>query len=130
MVIAAGLTLARQKGEFSQVLLKPKNLEEFRPKSFKPYYQDGGEADDDFWNEDESQKKQVPVPEADAWNDTAEPKKKKKKGGKGGGNDLFAKYQQQAAEARKMMVGSDDEDGTAPKQQPENQAEAATLESS
>jgi len=35
LVIAAGLTLARDKDEFKHVLLKPKELQEFRPKTFK-----------------------------------------------------------------------------------------------
>jgi len=104
--------------------LEPKKLEEFQPRSFKPYY-DNGEDSDEFWNEDENNKKKAPVEDTDAWNDTAEPKKAAKKGGKGKGNDLFAKYQKQAEEARKMMAGSDDEDE--PKQ---DQADKATVESS
>ena len=51
LVIATGLTLARDKDEFKHVLRKPKDLQEFRPKSFKSFYEN--EEEDDFWNEDD-----------------------------------------------------------------------------
>lgn len=44
LVIAFGLTLAREKGEIQHVLQEPKPLEEFRPKSFKEFYDAGFEV--------------------------------------------------------------------------------------
>ena len=37
-VIALGVAISRTKGEFDKVHIAPKSLEEFRPKSFKPFY--------------------------------------------------------------------------------------------
>jgi hypothetical protein len=125
LVIAAGLTISRQKGEFKNVLLNPAKLEEFKPSSFKAFYE---EDDDDFWNEDEdSTKKQAPVADVDEWNDAVKPSKNAKKDSKAKNNDLFAKYQQKAEEARKAMAGSDDEGDNA---KVENKPEAATAENS
>jgi hypothetical protein len=40
LVIAAGISLAKQKNEFSKVKMQPADLKEFRPKAFKEYYED------------------------------------------------------------------------------------------
>jgi len=47
LVIAFGLTLAREKNEIQHVLQEPKPLEEFRPKSFKEFYDAGFEVQED-----------------------------------------------------------------------------------
>ena len=46
-MIAFGLTLSREKGEFKQVLLTPQNLEEFKPKSFKKFYEEEDSSSDE-----------------------------------------------------------------------------------
>ena len=43
LVIAFGLTLSREKSEYDQVIKTPQKLEEFRPKAFKTYYEEGQE---------------------------------------------------------------------------------------
>ena len=48
-----GLTLAREKGEMSKVNVTPQKLEEFRPKSFKQYY-DPDAVKDKFWDANSS----------------------------------------------------------------------------
>jgi len=53
LVMAFGVKLAREKGEFEKVTLKPKKLEEFRPKSFKAHYDQA--EDDGFWNDSDSE---------------------------------------------------------------------------
>ena len=40
LVIAAGVTMARRKGEYELVKQDPPSIEEFRPKSFKKFYDD------------------------------------------------------------------------------------------
>jgi rRNA maturation endonuclease Nob1 len=47
LLIAFGMTLSREKDEYSQVNKTPQKLEEFRPKSMKPYYEDDGQDDSD-----------------------------------------------------------------------------------
>lgn len=44
LVIAAGVTMARRKGEYGLVKQEPPRIEEFRPKTFKEYYEDEGAA--------------------------------------------------------------------------------------
>lgn len=58
LVVAAGLSVSRDKGEISKVRLAPKPLSEFRPKSFKPYYSDDESSSDN--NEEEKKSQQKP----------------------------------------------------------------------
>ena len=118
MVIAAGLTLSRQKGEHSLVQLMPKKLEEFRPKSFKQFYEDGDDSD-------EAEAKPKKVEDVDEWNDTAPSKGEGGKGARGAqNNDLAKKYLKQVEEAKKMMADSDEEENSQ-KGQADPQAETA-----
>ena len=55
LVIALGVKISREKGEFDKVNKEPKPLSEFRPKSFKPYYEDGESSSS---SEDEPKKEQ------------------------------------------------------------------------
>ena len=66
LVIAAGLSVSRDKGEISKVRLAPKPLSEFRPKSFKPYYSD----DESNSSDEEEQKQAKPVAEDDGFEQT------------------------------------------------------------
>jgi len=58
MVIAAGVKMAKEKGEISKVKLEPKDLAEFRPENLKAAYdalsEDTQSSDDD---DDDEQKK-------------------------------------------------------------------------
>jgi len=72
LVIAFGLTLSREKGEFKQVLLTPQKLEEFKPKSFKKFYNQGEDS-----SSDEENKKETSAD--DGWNTTSGPTKKSRK---------------------------------------------------
>lgn len=60
LVIAAGVTLARRKGEHDLVQKEPPSIEEFRPKRFKEYYEDGG-ADSSSDEDDDGKKEPEPV---------------------------------------------------------------------
>jgi hypothetical protein len=68
MVIAMGVALSREKNEFDKVRKEPLKLSEFRPKSFKQFY-DENEDSDDFWNEDGSEKKKEKKPEANEFDE-------------------------------------------------------------
>lgn len=46
LVMAAGVSLARKKGEYDQIKKEPPSIEEFRPKRFQEYYEDTGANDD------------------------------------------------------------------------------------
>ena len=55
-VIALGVTISRQKGEFDKVLKEPKSLAEFKPKSFKEFYSDDDELS---WDSEQEEQKAV-----------------------------------------------------------------------
>lgn len=52
MVIAMGVAVSKEKGEYDKIRTNPPSLEEFRPKKFKEFYGQG-DSDDDFWNDEE-----------------------------------------------------------------------------
>ena len=70
LVIAFGLTLSREKAEYDQVIKTPQKLEEFRPKSFKPYYENDDNQDSS--DEDDVQPK---AKADDGWTTTGTSKK-------------------------------------------------------
>lgn len=74
LVIAFGLTLSREKGEFKQVLLTPQKLEEFKPKSFKKFYEE-----EDSFSDEENKKEE---PDDGGWTTTANKLTKKSRRGK------------------------------------------------
>lgn len=69
MVIAAGLKIARQKGEVDKVRKHPKGLDEFRPEKLKEAY-DAFSSSDEEPSSDEDQKSDE-NDEADDWNDVS-----------------------------------------------------------
>ena len=52
-VIALGVQLAKQKGEFDKIKKEPRTLAEFKPKRFAEQYNNIKEADEDSEEEDE-----------------------------------------------------------------------------
>ena len=75
LVIAFGLTLSREKGEFKQVLLTPQKLEEFKPKSFKKFYEEEEDSSSDEENKNDRTDDSV-------WTTTANKLTKKSRRGK------------------------------------------------
>ena len=61
LVIAAGISLARRKGESDLVQKEPPSIEEFRPKRFQEFYEDAGANG----SGDEDGEKDEAVPEED-----------------------------------------------------------------
>lgn len=120
MVMAAGITLSREKNEYIHVMQKPKDLTEFRPRSFKPYYED---EEDNSSDEQEQKAQEVTAPTTDDdWNEVSiiEKKNGKKVGEKkdlgdfgfkttGGKLDLFQKHQAKIDQMKALMADSDDE---------------------
>ena len=79
LVIAAGVTMSRTKGEFNLVKTKPPSLEEFKPKSFQTFYEDD---DEDFWDDSDEDDKLGAIPEFPSNDDGFEVAGGKKKRGK------------------------------------------------
>mmetsp|Transcript_22952 Transcript_22952/g.35385 ORF Transcript_22952/g.35385 Transcript_22952/m.35385 type:complete len:303 (-) Transcript_22952:539-1447(-) len=106
MVIALGLTLAREKGEFDKVKLAPNNFAEFKPNTFKSFYNDN---DDDFWNKDESEEK--PVKADDGFDDfvTTSTKKTHNKVQEGG-LKLTDKQKKKMEKAAMLAAALEDEE--------------------
>lgn len=57
-VIALGVAISREKGEFAKVLKEPKSLAEFKPKSFKEFYDEDDQLSYDSEDGQAEQKKQ------------------------------------------------------------------------
>ena len=68
MVIAMGVAISKEKGEYEKIRKNPPSLEEFRPKKFKEFY-DEADSDDDFWNEEEKPQQAEKKPESDGFDD-------------------------------------------------------------
>ena len=81
-VIAMGLSIARAKGEYNKVNLTPQNLSEFRPRAFKPFYDEDDKGDETSSSDEETNTKQKAAG-GDEWT-TSEPAKKSRRGKKGG----------------------------------------------
>jgi len=76
-VIAMGLSIARAKGEYQKVNLTPQKLSEFKPKSFKQFYDDG-EGEGETTSSDEDNNEQKTTAAADnGWTTSANTKGKK-----------------------------------------------------
>ena len=125
LVIAAGVSMSRTKGEFNLLKQKPPSLEEFKPKSFQSFYEDD---DEDFWNDSDEDDKLKAIPEfPDDGFEVAGTKKQRGKiteesfdfvETKKGLRDTTAiepeikmtkKMQKKIEEAKKLMMDSDDE---------------------
>jgi RNA-binding protein NOB1 len=71
LVIAAGVTMARQKGEYKLVKQEPPSIEEFRPKSFQNFYEEDGSASSEESDEEKAAEKPEDTGEDDGFVATA-----------------------------------------------------------
>ena len=129
-VIAYGVKIATEKGERAKINLTPQSLSEFKPKAFKPFY-DEVESDDsedekatkadnndDGWNTTEAKPKKH-ASTHDEFQDVANPRRKEIR------NHEMAKYQKKIEEAKLLMA---EEAGNVDQVKQEMQAEKAALE--
>ena len=71
LVIAAGVTMARQKGEYKLVKQEPPSIEEFRPKSFKDFYEEEGSASSEESDDEKAAEKPEDAKDDDGFVATA-----------------------------------------------------------
>lgn len=124
-VIAFGVTLSRQKGEFEKVLKEPKSLAEFKPKSFKEFYDDDEELS---WDSEEEEKQQPQQPKKDAFDDGFEVTTG---GGRRGAKDReFQKYQQKLKQEESDQEAKEEVKEEVKEVEPEEAKEEAQKEES
>ena len=69
MLIAAGVRIAKQKGEIDKVRKEPKDLNEFRPEKLKAAYDAYSSSEDEDSNEENSDEDSKQDQPEDDWED-------------------------------------------------------------